>query len=160
MSQPAPTAPSGAVTAVAILDFAFGALWLLCGVIITFAGGMMAQFLPQIMEQAAKDPNMTEEQRQQMQQFQDVGAGTVGGIVLVIGVITMLIGIPTIVAGVGVMKRRSWGRILTIVIGVIAAVIGVLNLVQLNICGVIIYGAYAGVVLAILFNPRYAAEFQ
>ena len=154
-----PPAKSGAVTVVAILNFVFGALWLMCGILMTFAGGMVASFMPQLMEQAAKDPNMQAEQRQQLEQMGEMGGGVIGGIILAIGIVSMVVGLPTIIAGVGVMQRKSWGRILTIVIGCIAGIIALACLVQFNLCGVVIYAAYAATVLAILFNPRYAAEF-
>jgi hypothetical protein len=159
MPQPVPAAKSGAVTAVAIMNFVFGALWLVCGLMVTLGGGIFAAFMPQIMEQAGKDPNMTEEQRQQLEQFGKIGGGAVGGIIMVIGIAMMLIGPTAIAAGIGVLKRRNWGRILTIVLGILAGLLALLSLSQLEFCSGIFYAIYAGTVLAILFNSRYAAEF-
>jgi hypothetical protein len=42
--------------------------------------------------------------------------GTVGGVV---AIILIVLALPSIVAGYGVMKRRNWGRILTIILSVI-----------------------------------------
>jgi hypothetical protein len=49
-----------------------------------------------------------------------VGAAWAGGCITFVAVLTGLISIPSIIAGWGLSKRKSWARILAIIIGLIA----------------------------------------
>jgi hypothetical protein len=148
MDGPAP--PSGAVTTVAIMNYVFGGLNLLCGGAIAFGGGFLASFIGMA---AQEDPNITGEQAA-------AAAGILGGVVIIIGVIVMIMALPMIVAGFGVTKRAQWGRILTIVLGIVSGLFALLDLVQFNLCGLVLHAGYAATVLIILFNPQFAAEFD
>jgi hypothetical protein len=145
-----PGARSGVVTALAIVNFIFGALGLLCGGAIVCGGGAIAG----IIGAAAKnDPTIKAEDAAAV-------AGIAGGAVAVMGVIVMVMGVPTIVAGIGVLKRRQWGRILTLVLGALAGALAVFALVSLNIVGLLIHGGYCAFAYIVLLNKQYAAEFQ
>ena len=148
MSGPAP--PSGAVTAVAIVNFIVGAMNLMCGGAIAFGGGLLATV---IGTAAREDPNVSAEEAA-------AAAGILGGVVVVVGVIIIIFSLPMFIAGYGVTKRAEWARILTIVLGVISCVIAVADLVQFNLCGLVIHAGYGAFVLAILFNPKFSAEFD
>ena len=53
----------------------------------------------------------------------DAEATTVLGIVgTTVGALLMVLGIPGIVAGYGLLRRRSWGRILAMVVGFLGLV--------------------------------------
>ncbi len=67
---------------------------------------------------------------------------------------------PMLIAGYGVIKRRKWGRILTLVLGAIAALFAGLSLMQFNLVGAGMYGSYAALVFSVLLKPEYAAEFS
>jgi len=85
--------------------------------------------------------------------------GMAGTLIMVIGVISIVLGILMIIAGVGVMQRKAWGRMLSLVLAVLAGVVAVLSLVQLNIISVLLQGAYCAFVLIVLLNKDNTAEF-
>jgi len=49
-----------------------------------------------------------------------IGAAWVGGCLTFAAVLLGLLGIPNIIAGWGLSQRKSWARILTIILGVLA----------------------------------------
>jgi hypothetical protein len=156
-----PPRHSGAVTAVAVVNFVLGALSALCGVIFMVAFNTIAGFIFGAATEAAKQqPGITAEQQKQIQEASGLlgTLGTATGIIL--GSCSLVFGLLYILAGIGVMNRRSWGRILTIVLGIIAAIFAVLSLIGLNIVGVVVEGGYAIFVLIVLFNSKNAAEFR
>ena len=148
MGGPAP--PSGAVTAVAIVNFVVGAMNLMCGGALAFGGGLLASV---IGTAAREDPNISPEEAA-------AAAGVVGGVVVAIGVIIIIFSLPMFIAGYGVTKRVQWARILTIVLGVISCLFALVDLVQMNLCGLVLHAGYGVFVLVVLFNAKYAAEFD
>jgi hypothetical protein len=142
---------SGAVTAVGIVNLVLGALDILAGIAVMVGGAAILG----LSGAAANQEGVTEEQRKAMAAVGGMGAG----IAVAIGVCIMIFGIPLIIAGIGVLKRRNWGRILTIVLGIIAGLLGVLSLLNHSIAGAVIYIAYCILVLVVLFNSKFAKEF-
>jgi hypothetical protein len=49
-----------------------------------------------------------------------IGAAWVGGCITFVAVLFGLLGIPSIIAGWGLSQRKSWARILTIILSVLA----------------------------------------
>jgi hypothetical protein len=143
---------SGAVTAVAIVNFILGALYAVIGVVVIVAG---PAFLGAAFKQAEAQGQLTEEQKAQVAQ----AGGMMGAIAGVIGVCLLIIALPLLLAGYGVLQRRGWGRILTIVIGIILGIFGVLSLLGANIIGAVIDLGYCVFVLVVLFNSKFAKEF-
>jgi hypothetical protein len=81
------------VTIIAALEIAFSVIFLLVGIIafVFFAGiGILSQ-----------DPE---------------AIGVLGLLGTIGFVIMMVLGVPTLIAGIGLLKRQSWARILTIVV--------------------------------------------
>jgi hypothetical protein len=144
---------SGAVTAVAIVNYIFGGLNIICGMVILFAGTMVAKFMGAAIKQ---DPNLDP---QAAKMAEAVGTG-LGALVIGIAVFTMIMALPMIIAGYGVQQRREWGRILTLVLGGLSGLLALLSLVQFNICGIVMQGGYCALVFAILLQSKYAAEFR
>jgi hypothetical protein len=156
-----PLTRSGAVTAVAVVNFVLGALNVVCGLFFMVAFNTIAGIIFGAATEAAKQqPGVTAEQQKQIQQASGILStlGTAAGIIL--GSCGLIFGILYILGGIGVLNRRSWGRILTIILGIFAAIFAVLSLISANIPGLIVEGAYAVFVLIILFNSKYAAEFR
>jgi hypothetical protein len=156
-----PRGRSGAVTAVAIVNFVLGALNVICGVIFMVAFNTIAGYIFGAAAEAAKQqPGVTAQQQEQIQKASGlIGTlGTAAGIL--IGGCSLIFGVLYILGGVGVLNRRSWGRILTIVMGIISAIFGVLSLFGGGIPNLVIYGGYAIFVLIVLFNSKNAAEFR
>jgi hypothetical protein len=149
--RPLRAQPSGAVTAVGVVNLVLGGLDILAGILVMVGG---AAFLG-LGAGAANQEGLTEEQKKAI-----AGAGAMGaGLIAAIGVCIMIFGIPLILAGIGVLKRRNWGRILTIVLGFIAGLFGVLSLLNHSFVGAVIYIAYCVFVLVVLFSSKFAKEF-
>ncbi|HEV3116842.1 MAG TPA: hypothetical protein VGY58_07310, partial [Gemmataceae bacterium] len=127
MSEPfdRPLRKSGAVTAIAVIDFVLGGLQVLCGLLFMVFGGTIAGFLGGAMKaqvQKAGDP-------QAAQAAQGL-AGLLIAWAAVLGACIMLVGVPLIVAGIGVLNRRQWGRILTLVL---VGLMTLLSLISISI---------------------------
>lgn len=67
---------------------------------------------------------------------------------MAIGTFVLLMSIPDIIVGIGLLERRSWGRIL----GIVLSVLGLLHFPLGTIVG--IYGLW------VLFNPETEALFR
>src|SRR5262249_20409591 len=126
--------PNGAVTAVAVLNFLLGGLCLICGVISFIVGALATG----VGDAASREPS-----------------GRLGGALLTsLGIVLIilaggyvLLGIGGIVAGVGVTNRRQWGRILTLVLGGLAALLALVSLVSVfmgNVPGIITVFLFGG----------------
>jgi hypothetical protein len=160
-----PTLPprSGAVTAAAVLNFVFGALHVLCGGLL----GMVVAVLNSGDEQFIEDfkegfggeppPNMTWEEM-----FEIVTIAI--GVFVVIALITAVL---AIIAGVGVIKRRNWGRVLALIIAVVSLLIGILAIVgsvqqgdASGWLGVIFYVGYGIIMFVLLLSSGASADFN
>ena len=156
MAETRPVRQSGAVTAVAVVNFVLGGLQILIGLLIMIVG-------PAIVGMAASavdTSKMTPEQARQFKQATTTGGGIVALGAAVFGGCILIFGVPMIIAGIGVIKRRQWGRILSIVLASLAIVGAIVWLLTFNIIGLLINGGYAVVVFVILLNKQYAAEFR
>jgi hypothetical protein len=90
------------------LVLAHAALTGLIGLFVMFGGQFVGRFLlenPHVFDHA--DPN-------------DVPPpevlGIIGPVTFLIGLIFLLIALPSIAAGIGLLRYRSWGRVLTLVL--------------------------------------------
>jgi len=145
---------SAAVTIVAIVNFVFAGLQLLCGMLVTLAGGLFAGAVGTLAARAEKvDPEAA------------TAAGLVSALIIGYGVTVLLVGALMIVCGVGIIKRASWARVLTLILGGIAGVLAVFSLVSLcrgnvpSIVPVLLDSGYCALVFIVLLNRRYAEEF-
>jgi len=138
----------GMLTAIAVVNYIFGTMQLLCGACLALVGGGIGTIFGAASN---SDPDFPEEAKWL------VAGGT--ALVVFLGIIVAVTGFPTILAGYGVQKRAQWGRILTIVMGILAGVMALFNLVQLNPSG-LIPAAYSVFVLVILFDNKYASLFK
>jgi hypothetical protein len=108
-----PKPRSGLVTAVAIVEFVVAGLALICGVIYGVFGllvggtGAVAQ---ELSKQAAQADPATQAALAQAQAWATYFKW--GGLLL------LLAGILSIVGGVGVIQRRSWGMVLSLLVAV------------------------------------------
>jgi hypothetical protein len=134
-------AASGSVTSVGVITIILGSLTLLCGLCFTifgiaFAGGAAgaprgAGFLP--FQMAA-------------------------GILVVMAIIVLILGALYLVGGIGVLQRRNWGRIMTLVMAGFSGLFGVLQIVG-GIVNLAQQGPAEGKVIALLVNLLIAALF-
>jgi len=156
MADTGPVRRSGAVTAVAVINFVVGGLLMASGPATMIVG-------PEVIAQILLSVDTKDMTPENVRQIKEIAANKDGVLTIVAGIFGgcfMAVGLPAIIAGVGVVKRRPWGRILTIVLGSLSILFAVLNLLSLNIIGVAINVGYTVVVFVILLNSRYAAEFR
>ncbi len=152
---------SGAVTAVGVISIVLGSLLVLFG-LCWFFGGVLTAGLAQ---EVRGNP----------------GAGFLsiaGGLIIVLSLLTLLVASLMIVGGVGVLNRRNWARILTLVLAGISAILGlffIFAMVQslntpfpddraakvfFSLIGIFLALGYAVLDFAVLLNPAYAEEFE
>jgi uncharacterized membrane protein (DUF2068 family) len=135
-----------AVTAVAVVNLAVGGLFIVLGFLVLVFG--LAEF--GLTLSFADEQNMTPEQIRQMREAREPA----------FAVCSMAIGMVPIVAGVGTLLRRKWGRVLGIILGAIALVFAVIDLFSLEFSGAVPNVVYMVIVLGVLLNKQYAAEFR
>ena len=154
-----PAEPSGLVTALAVINYVLGGLAVLAGLFVLFAGSWFLSFFGA----AAANPGFRQGQAGQQAAAQMQGLAGLGMLIVVFAVIvTLVIAMLYILTGYGLQQRKQWGRVLAIILGILnalSAVVGLLGL-PVTFIRVIFSGAYAGLTLAVLFQPSYAEEFE
>jgi hypothetical protein len=157
-----PVRKSGAVTAVAVVNFIFGALEIVCGLLIMVAGAFFGKLLGLAGDAAEPPPGLDPEQAKLFKQAAQGGGGIFAMAGAFAGVCIMVLAVPMILAGVGVLQRRQWGRILTLILGALAGLgaLASLRTFPSGLGGVVINGGYCALVYVILLNKQYAAEFK
>jgi len=150
---------SGAVTAVAIINYILGGLSVLCGILLMVAFTMFASLLGGAAAEAGKnDPRAAEAAGGLMGMFAGMG--------VVLGACMLVFSAIYIFAGYGVMNRKQWGRILTLVLGALAGLGAVFALFSIGkapgsaIMQIAINGGYCAFVYITLLNSENAAEFS
>src|SRR5207247_7305610 len=111
---------------------------------------------------AAAQPNVNPQDAKAFQQVAQGGGGLLAGFAAFAGICIMILAVPTILAGVGVMNRRQWGRILTLVLGALAGLgaLATLRGIPNTIPNIVVSAGYCIFVYVILLNKDYAAEFR
>lgn len=155
------TEHSGAVTAVGIINIIVGSRAVLVGLCVFLGGAFLGG--------AAND-------------FRgNPGAGLAGafaGAIIIVAFLILVVAVLEILAGVGVLNRKNWARIMTLVLGGLSALLGLLHIfgvvgamnnpfpedragaVLVNLLLIFLYIGYTVLVYVILLNPAYADEFQ
>jgi hypothetical protein len=147
---------SAAVNTIAMLSYAMGAIHGKCGLLLF---GLLGGLLRGVLENFEDFQELHGEERVREAEFyMSIGA--------VIAVMMIVIAVLYFWAGYGVIKRRPWGRILCIGMGVYTAILALLDLACVvqgfRMCfpGFVICAGYSAGVFAVLFNPRFAEEFK
>jgi len=134
-----PTRKSGAVTAVAIINFIIGGLNAIFGILIVALGGLA------FMASSALDSQKAME---------------ASSIVMAVGVLYLFFGAFAIIAGIGVIMRQNWGRVLTLIMGFLALITAIMSIPAQLYIGLLLNGGYAVFVIIVMFNRKYGAEFS
>ena len=121
------------VTVLGVLFIVLGALGVIGFLIVILVFGGAAG----IVSMAADDPEATA-----------IAVPIIGTVGTAIGVFILLMSIPDIIAGIGLLERRPWARIL----GIVLSILGLLHFPLGTIAGV--YGLW------VLFNPETEALFR
>lgn len=160
-----PATKSGPVTAVGVVNIVLGGLTAICGLIAMFAGAVIFGGGKQLEGEIQKGIRQAGGNPADAQAIGGL-AGILAGAVVVIAVIALLIAVLWILAGIGVLGRKQWARVITLILGAIAGILGVLSLLSIAsnpmnaFIGVLLYGGYAVFVYVVLLNARNAAEFR
>jgi len=88
---------------------AHAAITALIGLIVIFGGQVAGQFVlqnPRILDNA--DPDIPPE-----------AFALIAPITFLVGVILLIVSVPSVAAGVGLLRYRSWGRVLTLILSVL-----------------------------------------
>lgn len=145
---PGGQANTGLIVAVAIINYVFGGLQLCCGACLAIFGATFTQLMGSLIEQ---DRAMTAEDQ--------AALGIMTAVFIGMGVVFALCGLPTILAGYGVQGKKEWGRILTIVLAGISALMAVMFLLGLNPLG-LFFAGYSIFTLVVLLNSDNARAFK
>jgi hypothetical protein len=156
---------SGAVTALGVINIVLGSLVGLFSLCFLLAGLMFTGFAQDARQVGMNNPG--------------VNVFALGGMVaMIVGVLILVFGVCLVLAGIGVVNRRAWGRILTLVLAGIAAVFALLllfgiisTLGAINVPGAsgsvlmqmfifVLVVAYVIMAYTILLNSGYASEFR
>lgn len=157
----APARKTGAVTSVAVSNFVIGGLQLACGLVTTLFLVVGGAAMSAMINEAAKTS-----QNPDRQEAATAAMGIAGAVALGVILFMLLIATTFLLAGYGIVKRRQWGRILTLILGGLSGLLALVSLYSLamgnwqSIIGTMIYGGYAAQVFAVLLNQRSAAEFR
>jgi hypothetical protein len=170
---------SGVVLAVGICEIVLAALYLFCGVIGGLGGLCCASGAPLIeqilKQQARQDPNAAEAAKK----LGDGQIQTTAWVAVAEAIINIVLGFVMLAAGIGVIRRANWARIVTIGVAAMALmlevivlvfravfVFGALNQVVVTpgdfvaqIATLLIVLAFAGFAGIVLLLPRYSREF-
>ncbi|PQO39201.1 hypothetical protein C5Y96_04915 [Blastopirellula marina] len=145
---PAGQANTGLIIAVAIINYVFGGLQVGCGACLAIFGATFTQMMGGLIEQ---DRSMTPEDQ--------AALGIMTAVFIGMGVVFALCGLPTVLAGYGVQCQKEWGRILTIVLAGISALMAVMFLLGLNPLG-LFFAGYSIFTLIVLLNSDNARAFK
>ena len=168
---PGPARPTGMVTLIGVLNLLFAGVFIVSCIAFMVAGSTLLNMMTGMTEKAidqfpAGDPRA----KQAAEHGKDMmrGMAAMGTFVFMLSgsCAVVLVGVPLIFAGVGVLKRRQWGRVLALILGFLA-MLGAAGLVYqlwpLNRYAWISVGitfAYGVITFIILLIPTFAAEFE
>jgi hypothetical protein len=154
--QRRPVMHSGAVTAVAIVNYVLAGIVFLFGLLFMFLGAQLAAWIGMAGDAAqAQGADAAKAAKE--------AGGLFAALGLFAGICIMIFGVPYLLAGVGVMNRRQWGRILTLVLGALSglsALYALMNFSSTTIPNILISAGYCVLVYVVLLNKQYAAEFK
>jgi hypothetical protein len=176
---------SGMVTGVGVVYLIIGALTVLAGVLIMvlgatlgaviFGGGQAAGNAPVQVDTKGMNPEQAKAAQEMAKAVQDTAkaggasaGGFLAGLGAILGVCVMAFGVIPLLGGIGVIQRKGWGRILTLIWAFVFLIFGLLGLGGMAMSGfngqgliqVLIQLGLGIWAIAVLFNSQYAAEFR
>jgi hypothetical protein len=178
-----PVAKSGMVTGVGLAYLIYGGLIIVLGLAVMVGGaaigamffGGASEVTSEAIKKIDADPNLTSDQKKKakedLQKLGQAGGVAAGGIMAafgaIVGICFMLLGLPVFLGGLGVLQRKGWGRILTLIFAFLMALGGLwgtyTSLSPFVALGFIInlVAAALGIwAIVVLLNSRFAAEFN
>jgi phage FluMu protein Com len=170
---PGPARPTGMVTLIGVLNLLFAGVFIVSCIAFMVAGSTLLNMMTGMTEKAldqAPFPRDDPQGKKVVEHGKEMmrGMAAMGTFVFVLGgsCAAILLGGPLILAGIGVLKRRQWGRVLALILGVLAmlAAAGLIyELWPLNRYAWISVGVnftYGLITFVILLIPEFAEEFE
>jgi hypothetical protein len=158
---------SQAVTAVAIANFAVAALQVIMALVLMFATAWIFGAAVDAAKVEIKGAGVdVKVQKQAVEQATAAAGGILAGMAIFLGVCTLIVSGLFVLAGLGVLNRKQYGRIISLILGVLMGLGALGGLLQLGsapalaLFNIIIGGGYCVLVFVVLLNSRYAAEFR
>jgi hypothetical protein len=95
------------------------------------------------------------------------GFGFLGTLMMLISIVNIGWGAGAVTSGIGVINRRSWGRLLSMILAAVAGLLGIASLttvfmgapVTTALPNLLFYAAYAAWVFWVMLSPQYRREF-
>ncbi len=157
MPSPPPSAGvPGGVIAVAVYNFVLGGLSILAGLCFLLGGAVFGLGGQQLQRELAQNPQLDEQARAQVESFFQIG----GAVMVIVAVLVMVMAVLWIITGVGLLRLRNWARVTTLVLAGLSGVLALCNLLQLNLLGTAVLGAYCATAFVILLRSDTAARFH
>lgn len=164
--------PSGVVTGIGLLNLLLAAVIIVAAIGLMIAGPTfiyrLAGMAENVMAQQPFQPNDPNAQlaiKQGKEAVREV-AGIASFIFVLIGSCSIVLGgVPLILAGIGVLKRQQWGRVLTLILGGLSLLIAigiVYKFWPFNWFGwtwTLVHVGYTVAGFVFLLMPRFAEEF-
>lgn len=147
-------ASDGGIITVAILNFVLSGLCILCGLLTALAAVGMAT----VFSGVSRRVNAPGEIR--------ALGGAIMAVIIVVGILYLIYGVMLIAAGIGLLKREQWGRILTFVCAGFAGLIAMFQVLGLiggswqAAVGLLIFGGYCVAAFVLLLLPGTNLAFQ
>ena len=165
---------SGQVTAIAIVNFVLGGLSVLGGLCVSLSGvlfgGLSSAAKGTQVQVQGMNPQQAEKFARDMAKLQSQVGGSfawLATVLVVMGVVILVWGAAAITDGVGVLKRRSWGRLLALVLAGVSAVLALIYLVLAFMGGgamafinAALFVGYAVWVFIVMTKPSVVREFS
>jgi hypothetical protein len=157
--------PSAAVTLVGIVNLIFAGLVVIWCLAIIFFGSVFMAWMTGV----AADPILMRGNPNAPQAARAVqGFAALGTAMFIFfAVLLFLLGaVPMGLAGIGVLKRQQWGRVLTLILGGFAILGAISCLIEVMRQGpgflvlAFLDAAYGGLTYGILLQPQFAEEFE
>src|SRR5262249_4976517 len=101
---------------------------------------------------------------------QTTGVGSsvafVGTLIMILSIASLLWGAAAIPSGIGLIKRRNWGRILSLILAGVAGVMGLASVAPVfmgggfgTVFGAVLYAGYTTWVFLVLLRAQVRREF-
>jgi hypothetical protein len=151
---------SGAVTAVAIINFILAGLTVLGALLVVVLGGWFVAIFTGAANEAAKqggDPDAAKVAGQ--------AGGVAAAIIGVFVVCFLIVAVLYLLAGIGVLNRRQYGRVITLILGALAGLSALWALVGIgrnpggSLISIVLNGGYCVFTYVVLLNSQNAREF-
>jgi hypothetical protein len=154
---------SQAVNAVAIANFVVAGLQVLFAILLIFATSII---FGSAVDEASRQAKAAGFDLKVQGEATAVAGSFLAGMAVIFGVCSLIVSGLFVLAGMGVLHRKQYGRIISIILAVLMALGALGGLMQIGsapllaLFNILVGGGYAVLVFVTMFNSRYTAEFR